>query len=128
MTSCVMASHTQGESTLIAFSKYAIEELLILLILTLCNEGNNPVPFHPFKRGVSLLKGSIFSTKFGQEGFKVAILTNKSHKYFFSDFLRYESAHSARCRTYLNLALFSGRFDWLLLLTKTQKRRESSQF
>ena len=39
MASCVMASRTQGESALIAFGKYGIEELLILLILlilTLC--------------------------------------------------------------------------------------------
>ena len=36
MASCVMASHTQGESALIAFGKYGIEELLIFLILTLC--------------------------------------------------------------------------------------------
>ena len=33
MASCVMASRTQGESALIAFGKYGIEELLILLIL-----------------------------------------------------------------------------------------------
>ena len=36
MASCVMELHTQGESTLIAFGKYGIEELLIFLILTLC--------------------------------------------------------------------------------------------
>ena len=34
MASCVMASHTQGESALIAFGKYGIEEFLIFTLFT----------------------------------------------------------------------------------------------